>query len=278
MKDIGVKLSLGRVSHYEKIVRYWKDKYKTASVDEGKEIFPDFVSSIFEIRDFIDIYDAFKDVPVNKLSSIIEKLQKGVNGPINSAEEDTNSTIARNFIFEAVVAARSHRPGNGTEVILNAESDTGIRMGNKKVWVECKRITTPEKIYDNVRKASSQLERLLRKKAGSGHRGIVAIDISKILNSGDKIHVADTYEQINSSAATIMDRFIDQYSTEWERVYKRRNKKIIGTIIRFAYMSVSEVNEIFVHTMQWAVNPRIGISASDNDLQRSLVTMLNNEM
>lgn len=274
MMDLGVKIGTGRISHYEEVVRYWKDKYKTATEDEGKSIFPDFVSSLFEIHDFVDIYEAFRGFQADQLTSIVEKLQKGVNGPINAAEETPRSTTARNFLFEATVAARSHRPENGVDVILDAESDTGFRIGGKKVWVECKRITTPEKIHDNTRKASRQLESLLKKKVGSGHRGIVAMDISKILNSGDKIWVSHDDEQLLSSINDMMNTFIRQYSQVWERNYARRNKKVIGTMIRLVFMSASEPRNILIHTAQWTVTPRIGVSASDDQLLRVLVAEL----
>jgi hypothetical protein len=274
MSGLGVKLAPGRTSHYERVVRHWKDAYKTASVDEGREIFPDFVSSMFEIFDFVSIHKALHGVPPSQLTSIIEKLRKAVNGPINAADETPESTTARNCLFEATVAAKAHRPDGGVEAALDAKSDTGIRIGGKKIWVECKRVTTPDKIEANVRKASSQLESVLAHEVGSGHRGIVAIDISKILNWGDKIFVARNDEELVASIDRMMDQFIAERSSIWQRIYERRHKKIIGTIVRFAFMASSEARNILVHASQWAMNPRLGIGASDEQIQRQFVSAL----
>ena len=137
MDALGIKLSPGRTSHYERVVRHWKDGYNTASAAEAREIFPDFVSSMFEIFDFVSIHKAFQDVQSDQLTSIVEKLRKGVNGPINAADETSESTAARNFLFEATVAAKAHRPDRGVEAILDAKSDTGIRINGKKIWIEC---------------------------------------------------------------------------------------------------------------------------------------------
>ena len=274
MAGLGIKLNPGRTSHYEKIVRHWNDTYKTATIDEWRQRFPDFVSSIFELFDFLEIYKAFEDVPCQQLTSVIEKLQKGVNGPINAADETPNSTAARNFLFEVVVAAKAHHPDKGIEAILNARSDTGISLNGKKIWIECKRVTNVDRIKSNVRKASSQLEEILAGEVGSGHRGIVALDVSKILNPNDGIFEKRNDNELLASANQIMDQFIEGYSHIWQRVYGRRHKKIIGTIIRFSFMASSESRNLLVYTSQWATNPRLGISANDEQIQRQLVATL----
>jgi len=274
MMDIGVIIGPGRTSHYEKIVGYWKDSYKTASVEEAKKIFPDFVSSMFEIHDFIDVYEAFQYVPPNRLTSIVSKLNVAVNGPINAVEETPKSTTARNFLFEAVVAAKAHNPNNGIQAILDAPSDTGINISGKKIWVECKRIFSPDNIERNARDASRQLELVLKKQVGSGHRGVVALDVSKLVNPGDKIFVTNNDFELLESANQMMGKFIKEYSSIWQRIYMRRSKKVIGTIIRFAFMSTSDARNILVHTSQWGMNPRLEISGGDDHIQRLLVPSL----
>ncbi len=274
MRELGIKVSPGRTSHYKTIIGQWKDAYQTETEGEGRQIFPDFVSSMFEVFDFISIDKAFKRGPAHQLGHLIEKLQKSVNGPIKASNETSDSTAARNFLFEAVVAAKAHRPDRDIEAILNARSDTGIKLDGKKIWIECKRVTTVDKIESNARKASCQLEKTLAEEVGSGHRGIVALDVSKILNRGDKIFLAQDDGQLLASVDRIMNRFINDYSPIWQRVYDRRHKKIIGTIIRFSFMASSEARNLLVHASQWGMNPRLGITTSDELIQRQLVTKL----
>ncbi len=270
MEDLGVNTGSGRTSHYKKLIRYCKDTYKTASEDEIKRIFPDFVSSMFEVHDFIDIYEAFKDLSPNSLAHIVNKLQKAVNGPINSAHETATSSNSRNILFEAAVAARAHRPSKGIEAIFDAKSDTGISFGDKKIWIECKRVTTSNQIEKHIRKASKQLEGILQKQLGSGHRGIIAMDISKILQPGDQIFVCANDSELLESINKMMDQFIKEYSPIWQKVFPHRHRNIIGTIVRFSFMSSSEARKILVHSSQWGVNPRIGNPSSDDQLLRKL--------
>lgn len=274
MDKIGVKLGPNRVAKYEKVISKWKQNYKTASDQEGRDIFPDFVSSIFEIYDFIDVYSAFNDIPKESLTAIVSKLNKGVNGPIKAAEETANTTEARNYFFEAALAARFHRPLSGIETILDADTDTGVRIDKSKVWVECKRVTTPDQISKNVRKASTQLESALKKRIGCGHRAMVALDVSKILNKGDMMFVKERESEFPASVDAVMDNFIGEYSHIWNSILERRNPKIIGTIIRFAFMTSVEDRKLLLHTSQWAVSPRQGLSKTDEQLQRTLVQSL----
>lgn len=275
MEKIGVDLGVGRTSNYLSIVSYWARSYQSASVEEGKRIFPDFVSSMLEIYDFVSVYKAFKDVPVAKLGSIVAKLNKAVKGPIKLEQETPATTIARNFLFEALVAARLHAPVQGASAILNAPSDTGVLFAGSKIWIECKRITSEKKIEKNVRKASSQLEDTFKKKMGSGHRGIVALDVSKILNPEDLIYVRENDGHLLQSIACLMNDLIKRLAPVWERVYERRDHKIIGTIVRFTFMSISEERNLLVHTTQWGLNPCIGTSEHNVKIQENLVAVLN---
>jgi len=275
IRSIGVNITLGRTQFYEKVVGSWTKEYRTASEEQGKEVFSDFVSSMYEVMDFIDIYKSLKDVPINQLRSIASKLQKGVNGPVDLASETNDSSTARNFIFEALVAARSHRPDKGVETIFDAAADSGFRFKRKNVWVECKRITSLDKLEANVRKACSQLESTLKRDKSTQHRGLVAIDFTKILHSGDKLYVKQNDQDFLSGINSITDQMVRQCSNEWEKVYLRKSDKIIGTLLRFSTMATSEERNLMIKASQWAVNPRRNVSAADESLLSDLAVAMN---
>ncbi|GAW97956.1 MULTISPECIES: hypothetical protein [Colwellia] len=271
MKQLGVDLGSGRTFNYHKMIKFWKDNYKTASRDDVKNQFPDFVSSMLEIHDFIAIYKSFKNEQNQHLNEIIEKLKKGVKGPINSSDETPKSTTARNFLFEALFAAKVHRPDFGVKAILNAESDTGIQIDKYKIWVECKRISTDAKIESNVRTASNQLDKIIKKQRGSGHRGIVALEVTRILNPKDELLVSNNDSSLSRSVDKIMDKFILKYSSIWQEIYTEKSNKILGIVICFSFMSTSEERKLLVHASQWAVNPRLGIEDGEKLLLQNLV-------
>lgn len=277
MESLGLDVNRGRLSHYKQIISYWKDAYKTATIQEAQKAFPDFVNAMCEIEDFVSVFRAFGNEPKNKLTLIRDKLEKSIGGPAELVKENGKSNVARNFLFEAVTAAKSHQPGRGVSAILSADSDTGIAVDNKKIWVECKRLSSVKKIEANVKDASSQLEKIIRKKSGSGHRGVVALDVSKLFNPGDKIYPRGNDLELVSSINQMMDRFIEESSNYWEKVYSRRSRSIIGTIIRFSFMSVSEGRNLLVTTSQWGLNPRQGVSDADERVLTNLVTKLDDD-
>lgn len=274
MEELGIKLSAGRTAHYKRVIGRWKDMYMTATPVQAQEVYADFISSMFEVNAFITVHKAFKNSPIAQITSIIQKLEKGVNGPMNAVSETSDSSTARNFLFEATIAAKSHRPDRGVEAILNAKSDTGIQIDGKKIWIECKRVTTIRKIEGNVRKAVKQLAVIFAGEVGSGHRGMVALDISKILNQGDKIYFAKNDDELLASISTIMDDFINKYCPIWERIYGDGQRKIIGTIINFSFMATSQSRNLVVYASQMALSPRQGAAKSDVLIQKRLVTLL----
>ena len=275
MKEIGVKISSGRTQHYSRIMSYWKDNYTTASDRKVKQGFPDFVSSISEIHDFIDIYRSFKKVPVHDLNMICEKLQKGVNGPLNASDETPSSTTARNSIFEVLVAAKFHKPHKGISTIFASPSDTGFIVDRKKIWVECKRVTNDKKIESNVRKASNQLNSLLTSRNHIEQKGIVALDFSKIVHSGDQLFINDDDSCLRHNVQMVTDTFISQYSRIWQRVYKGKHDRIIGTLLHFSTMATSEERKLLVRASDWGLNPKLNITQYNQNLLKKIAKILN---
>ncbi|WP_067522115.1 hypothetical protein [Endozoicomonas ascidiicola] len=274
LANIGVNLGSGRTKNYEKCIRFWKDNYKDANKVDEIKILPAFVNAMHEINDFVDIYLAFKDVSKSELSDLIVKLQKSVHGPIELSSETESSNTARNFLFEATLTAKMHKPEDDIYAILDAQSDSGVKVNDRKIWIECKRVTNIEKIRPNVRKARNQLEKIFKLKLGSSHRGIIAIDVTKIINPENDIYVTRNDQVLVYSVQKKMDDFIKENNHVWQNVIEGKNK-IVAIIIRFSFMATSESRNLLVHTSEWGVNTRIGISDSEQSTLEYLTTAIN---
>lgn len=277
MNSLGVRIESSRLNNYESILEYWKNNYRVAKVEEGVKIFPDFVGTLNEVNDFIDIFNSFKDTPIVDLSSLVEKLNNGVGGPLFASLEKGNNSSARNFLFELAVAARAHRPLRSVKAALDAPTDTGVYIEGKKIWIECKRISSHKKLEANIRDASRQLENVLSSKIGASNRGMVALDITKIIKPEDTIFVAKNDISLISSTQNLIDEFIKKNHNVWNSIYRRRTDKIIGTLFRIAFMSSSEARGLLVHTTQWAITPSERCKGMDEQVLKNLVSALNDE-
>lgn len=275
MKTIGVKIDKGRTLHYERVIRFWTEAYQTASFDECKKDFPQFVSSILEIHDFLYIYKVFRCKNALELEGLVITLNKAVNGPIYLGDESPDSTKARNFLFEALVAARLNAPTHGSTVNFNAESDVEIVFNENKISIECKRITSKKQINKNIKIASKQLEKSLKKSRDSDHKGIIALDVSKLINSVDQVYVSIDDDHLLGLIEKLINKIIHHFAPIWQDIYKRRDRRIIGTLIRFSFMSITEKRGLLVHTTQWGLNPRDSTSIKNHEIQKKLVSCLN---
>lgn len=274
MESIGVKLGTGRTKHYEKIIFEWSKIANNVSYDQFKINFSELVNALFEIFDFIYIHQSFKSTDILHLTLIIEKLNKGVNGPIKFEDETPENTAARNYLFEAIVAATMHQPSFGIETILNAQSDTGILFSDKKIWIECKRIYSDEQIEKRILKASCQLNKILNSQLGSGNRGIIVLDITNIFNKNLDILAVKDETELAQIIRSYMDEVIKINSPKWQKILKNKHKKIIGVIVRFALIAGFKSKNHLVHTKQWAFNPREGIDKANELVLRNLCLKL----
>lgn len=92
---MGVELGCSRTQHYERVVQYWANSCETASEELTQNSFPDFVNSMYEIHDFVEIHKAFGGIAPDTLAPIVKKLQKSIGGPLSAAEETSKSNTER---------------------------------------------------------------------------------------------------------------------------------------------------------------------------------------
>lgn len=275
IKSLGLDPSRGRINQYHKNLGYWKDNYESTPDDEIRRGFADFINTIQDADDLVAVYRKFHTLPISELRFIREKLSKTLNGPIRRQDEQPHTTIARNFLFEALVAARLHHPARGISALLDAKTDTGFKAGNTKVWIECKRITSLDKLEANIRDASKQLGKAFKRSPGNARRGLVAIDVSKLFNDGSKILPEPTEEALLSAMGGYTEGFITNHRREWEKVYQERDKRIMGTLIRLSTMASIEERNLPTIASEWVVNPRDRLPKADHDFLQELALTLN---
>lgn len=265
LDGMGLNVKSGRLSEYLKVIKLISETYKTSTDEELKNIFPDTVNSMYEINAIINIHEAFKDLSNNDSLGLISKLKKAVSGPVEVKKESNTSNTARNYLFETLVMARLHNPNNGLSIDFKSSTDTSLKYNNVKYLIECKRPQSGKKLEANVRDAANQLQKAFKNKIGSNHKGLIAIDISKIFNPDFMLLVKANDTELHQHISLTMDAFISKYSHKWQNILKNKNKKIVGVILRISLMGVSEERNLLVSCVQWAINPKNGISNQERN-------------
>lgn len=275
IRSLGINLSIGRLSHYNKIAKLWTDIIE-GKITAGHNFNSELISTVFEVPTFIDIYHAFKSTDCSSLNGLISKLEKAVDGPNHLSEENPASSTARNFLFEAIVTAKLHNPSQGLNAILDAPSDVGILFNKKKIWVECKRVSSEKKLRANISKACKQLKTTLEKHPQIGQRGLIAIDISKLITQPPPNFVFETEfeSQIDEYSKLMLDEFIRANSSIWQETMKSHDERIVGTLLRLQIVATSREKNTPIYVAQWGINPRLNISLDDQRLMKDIVTRI----
>ena len=150
-----------------------------------------------------------------------------------------------------------HNPPKSVFVDFSTKTDSAVNFLQKKYLIECKRIQSKEQIGKNVRKAANQLEKSLKNKIGSNNRGIIALDVSKIINPDFDLFVKKNDRDLQNGFNSLIDSFIKNDSHIWQNILKGKNRKIVGVILRVAIMGVSKDRNLLVSMVQWGMNPKV---------------------
>ena len=260
MSSLGVKTSSGRLQEYKNVIASWASMPPPRDVFAAHELTPPMRNAILESSMFVDVYRSFRDVSANELSGIVDKLKKAVDGPADLADETANSSRARNFLFEAVVAAKLHCPNQGVHTFLSAPGDTALTYLSRRIFVECKRIRAASGIENNVRKACNQLAGALNEDNTSRGGGLVALELSSIISSDES---AADEARLSRHMTSKMDKFIESSSADWQKVYPGKDNRILGTLLRFSRLIRSESDGLWVIATEWGVNPRLLLGWSE---------------
>jgi hypothetical protein len=120
------------------------------------------------------------------MAVIRPKLERVLIGPVLPTDEDQNSSIGRNTLFELNLASKLWVAG--LRPTLSEHPDLSCEVGSRLLLIECKRPASVGGARKAISKARRQIVRDL-KKCPIGSRGVIALSLSKVVNAGDKLLV-----------------------------------------------------------------------------------------
>lgn len=147
------------------------------------------------------------------------KLRNVLRGPVLPTDEDADSNLSRNILFEVNLAAKLHRAG--FTPVVGEHPDIACEVDGKWLYFECKRPFSPGKISKLISKAAKQLKSHLAGRPGA--RGVIAMSLSKVMNAGDRLYTFDHEVDGRRGLADAL--------TKAARTFRRAEEKLVGSKI-----------------------------------------------
>ena len=189
----------------DRYIKYLEQAARGDPVNEAR-IFKNITDTRFQsdtdwllyiLREAHELMWILKGLKANIPEGVDEKLRKIVSGSDFSAL-DTN-TESRNTQFELRIA--SYFCQAGCEVTLSTKTDVIAITQEHAFYLECKRITGPNRLQENLIKAKSQLIGRMPSRHGARKAyGLIAADVTKVAFN----HIGLTWGLTNEHARDVI--------------------------------------------------------------------------
>lgn len=249
-ETLGVRYKPTRIGEYERAIEQLISTSSTAIQKKAPEDYWREITALFEAHDLLEIHNVLAGRFDVELRSHIETVAKG---PANYIDENpaTSSNVGRNIAFELVVMAKLVKAGIPLD--FSIKTDVAASFDNRNLLFECKRIQAVGALQTRVKNAYQQLESKYKNPKRIRHRGVIALDITKLINPEFMLYVGQNAQSLDAGVSSLVDRFLQQHERVWQQ---DRNKKTIAVLLRVSLMGVNqERNEMLTYCQQFALTP-----------------------
>ena len=242
----GFPVDRGRHSDYRKTIATLRRQFSTQSWgDFADDIYRDRIcTALLESRELVSI---FRGLSTSTDPSAMENLRHYIKGPALPTHEQaaTSSNRARNFGFElylnALFAHAGLRPEYGTNADLSFTTD------QLRVFVEAKRPMTRQSIETSLRVAMRQLATRLREHEQTDRAGIVALDLSKVVNPENRVMPVRSEEHLYELMYA-EDKI--QMAKALPTIAKNLKPGIVGMLLHYRLLCSFQPNGA-LNTLKW---------------------------
>jgi hypothetical protein len=258
-----------RVGEYERAIEALRASFKASDFDTMRKELLRYVTALFEVHDLIDIH---KRLGGRFDADLKRHVESYATGPTNYTEENvaTSSNLARNIAFELVLISKLANAGIPLD--FSIKTDVAASFDKRSLLFECKRPQSVDALEKRIKEASRQLDAKYGSAQRLRHRGIIALDISKLINPEFQLYVQNDIGAFDAGLSRIIDEFMIQHERLWQ---KRSGRKTIGVILRLSVMGVNKArNEMLTHCQQWGLSPMNHVGERNIETMRSLAETL----
>jgi hypothetical protein len=210
VESFGINLNPTRAAIYRRDLEDLADhvKAKTAVDFEKERGLENIINSVVEAQELIDIHAGLKNRQDAHLGDLLHEY---IGGTELRSRETRQTSRARNTGFHlwfVSTAAQCDVP-----IDLAPPADATIHKSDISVAVECKRLFSPKKVEQNIRKGFQQLqERYAQHDGRTEIFGVLAVSLGKL---DDCLVEANDEADLTAQSNAKLERFRKEYERHW---------------------------------------------------------------
>ena len=234
LKGLGLPAFESRLGKYKKIIDNFEGNLKALDDEiSAEKTFHEYLNAQMEAAELIRIYRSLSNRDFAEFSEQLKKVTAGQ--PFRNASKQDPS---RDFAFELTVASRFINAG--FDVQLNQLADiVAVKNGYPKLFLECKRIKSDKRVQENVKKANEQLKKRIASERSKLCRGIVAINVTEIINPDNDMNVVSNVHELQSVSSTLLEAFVRNNERNLET---KKFNKCLGVLVESTMQGYSIEN------------------------------------
>ena len=226
VESFGIKLNPARVAIYRRDLEDLADHVEagTGLQFEKERGLENVINSVVEAQELIEIHAGLKN---REDAHLADLLRKYIGGTELRNQETPPASLARNTGFHLWFVSNAAKCD--VPIDLTPPADATIPTNTYSIAVECKRLFSPRKVEQNIRKGFQQLQERYKQYDGRTEIfGALALSLGKL---DDCLIEAHDEADLRAQAEKKLDRFRLENERHW---LKRSTGSEIGVFLHWS--------------------------------------------
>jgi hypothetical protein len=233
VNSIGFTVDRGRIAEYHKVITDLVKGFEANGLGnlEDSTHRERVYTALLEVRELVSIHRGLAVITDAQATTGLKHYLKGPFLPTDELARNA-SNRPRNIGFElylnALFAYAGFRP------TYNTTADLSFECMSQKFFVEAKRPTNAEAVEELITDANKQLLRQLKKSGNHKAMGLIALDLTKVINPESKVMPVFNEDHLHCLMYNEDKRQIERLSPSWHR---RRHPRTVGVLLHYRLLT-----------------------------------------
>lgn len=257
-----------RLLRYRTLIREVIDVAERRDLKQAEDRYRVFLNALYEAHELVQIWHGLRN---QKFSYFAQRLRDVVSGPEFYVDEraTSSSNLARNTAYELLVT--SQLSPAGLTIVEELPTDVAFSTSSAKILVECKRPQSERRFERHVREAKGQIVRKFDDPRRSKCRGMIALDVTKLLNAQFNALSTPSPAVLRSSLERAVGDFVRQKMRILDLAV---SSGVIAFLIRIALFAECRDTGTLMYCQQWGLVPVSNLGAMDQTIYDELASNL----